>query len=70
MHLMHRICENCGKYRGRLIADLPAQRAARQERRVAKLRRMGEEVNPQKDEASEEKGPKALDLKKLSQKDK
>jgi hypothetical protein len=37
------VCENCGKYRSRLIVDAEGKRAARIVKHNAKLRSMGEE---------------------------
>ncbi|OHA84195.1 MAG: 50S ribosomal protein L32 [Candidatus Yonathbacteria bacterium RIFOXYC1_FULL_52_10] len=35
-HLRHRVCENCGSYRGKGIIDLTAKIEAKQKKRAAK----------------------------------
>lgn len=66
MHERHRICDKCGKYRGRLVADVASKAKARLERRTAKLRSMGEEVakNPEKDTEETKKPAKKKVAKK------
>lgn len=51
-HLRHRVCENCGKYRSRLIVDAEGKRAARAVKRNAKLRSMGEEEKKEEKETA------------------
>lgn len=46
------MCENCGKYRSRLIVDAEGKRAARTVKRNAKLRSMGEEEKKEEKEAT------------------
>jgi len=55
MHERHRVCDKCGKYRGRLVADIPSKLKARVERRNAKLKAMGEEVGKEEEDPKEEK---------------
>jgi len=63
-HQSHKICENCGKYNGRLIIDIPGKTAKRLERRNAKLKSMGEEnKKPEEDEIEAEKSPKKASAK-------
>jgi len=40
-HLRHRMCKHCGKYRGRLIIDMPAMVSKRTEKRKARLKSLG-----------------------------
>jgi len=51
-HLRHRVCENCGKYRSKLIVDAEGKRAARMTKRNAKLRSLGEEAKTEEKEAT------------------
>ena len=65
MHERHRVCDKCGKYRGRLVADIPSKLKARLEKRKAKLRSMGEEVAKEenvKEKPSKKKSVKEEDL--------
>ncbi len=70
-HLRHHVCENCGKYRGRLVVDVAAQAI----KRVERLKRKNEEVTEQnqaevKKEADEDTGKAdgELNATELSQK--
>ena len=51
-HLRHRMCPECGDYRGREVIDIVAKREARVKRREDKLRRMGEDVDAMNEEAT------------------
>ncbi len=41
MHLRHRICDNCGKYRNHAVIDVEAQIAKKAERTKRKHRELG-----------------------------
>lgn len=65
-HLRHRMCPECGSYRGREVVDVAGKKAARMMRRDAKLKALGEEVSaeetpeePAAQEAKEKKTAKA-----------
>ena len=40
MHLRHRICETCGKYRGRVVIDVEKQIAKREEKAKQKRKEL------------------------------
>ncbi|MBL4644487.1 MAG: 50S ribosomal protein L32 [Candidatus Pacebacteria bacterium] len=50
-HLRHRMCPECGSYRGREVVDVVGQKAARTVRRNARLKAMGED--PQADDETQ-----------------
>lgn len=50
MHLRHRICDNCGKYRNHTVIDVEAQIAKKAERAKRKQRALGAEEKQQEDE--------------------
>lgn len=52
MHLRHRVCQNCGKYRGKAVGVIAEARVARASRRADRLKAMGEQ---KKSEEKEEK---------------
>ena len=69
MHRMHRMCANCGKYRGRVVIDVAAQMAKKQDRLKEKALSHGEEVKkleqkPEKTEKTEKKEKKSAAKKK------
>jgi|TARA_B100001964_G_scaffold10238_1_gene10986 large subunit ribosomal protein L32 len=40
MHLKHRVCENCGKYRGRVVIDVEKEIQKKEEKAKKKQREM------------------------------
>ena len=40
LHVMHRICKNCGKYRGRVVIDVEKQIAKKEEKSKKKQKEM------------------------------
>lgn len=44
----HRMCENCGVYKGRVVVDVNAEIARKEERRKAKQEALGEEASNEK----------------------
>jgi large subunit ribosomal protein L32 len=46
MHLRHRICDNCGKYRARVVIDKEAEIAKKAARVKRKRRELGLEDKP------------------------
>ena len=64
-HLRHRVCGECGWYRGRMIVDAKAEAEKRADRRKAKLRSMGVGDTGGSEESKEEQKPlNAEDLSK------
>ena len=59
-HLRHKVCETCGKYRGKQIIDVVAKIEKKNTRMKAKAKKLG--VNP--DEAKEEKPKKTKETSK------
>lgn len=51
LHVMHRACENCGKYRGRTVVDMQSKIAKKTKRTKAKRKALGQE--PEKSKLSE-----------------
>ena len=47
--LPHKVCDNCGMYKGRMVVDVNAEMARKQKRKQAKMKARGEE------EATDEK---------------
>ncbi|MCK5022021.1 MAG: 50S ribosomal protein L32 [Candidatus Pacebacteria bacterium] len=66
-HLRHRMCGVCGTYKDRVVVDMDAKLAKKNERRVAKMKELGLDPNKIKDD---DKEAKALDPKQLSKKTK
>lgn len=65
------MCPECGTYRGRAVLDVAGRRAARQKRRVEKLKSLGEEPEKAREKAGKESGAtesQSLDAKALSKK--
>ncbi len=52
--LPHKVCENCGMYKGRMVIDVNAEIARKERRKQAKRELRGEEAS----EASEEESKK------------
>ena len=76
-HLRHRMCPECGNYRGRQVVDVAGKKAARMLRREEKLKAVGgvhehdetnEEVaaeeKPEKKETKKKAAPKKKETKK------
>lgn len=71
-HLRHKMCDNCGTYRGREVVDVASQIARKEKRRKEKLKSLGQETNPEekKEEAGSPAsgGEKTLNVEALSKK--
>ncbi|PIP73021.1 MAG: 50S ribosomal protein L32 [Candidatus Lloydbacteria bacterium CG22_combo_CG10-13_8_21_14_all_47_15] len=65
--LRHRMCSECGSYRGRAVLDVKGKRAERQKRRVEKLKTLGEEPDKAREKAAKE-ASQSLDAVDLSNK--
>ena len=65
-HLRHRMCPQCGNYRGRVVVDMVAKTAARVERRNTRLKKQGNEPEEknEKDAKAEKKETKKTVAKK------
>jgi len=63
-HLRHRMCPECGNYRGRTVVDVAGKKAARIMRRNEKLKAQGVAVAEESEE--EEATPKRATAKKSS----
>lgn len=50
-HRPHHMCLSCGYYKGKMIIDLKAQKAARDARLQAKREKIKNELNPQTTDA-------------------
>jgi len=65
-HLRHRVCLNCGKYRGKVIIDIEKEIAKREEKAKRKKKELEQagikENKSEKDEVKEEKSKKAPKL--------
>ncbi|MDP2650405.1 MAG: 50S ribosomal protein L32 [bacterium] len=57
-HLRHRMCRECGTYRGRTVVDVAAKQESRMKRREERLRQMGVDTNAPREEPEETKGKK------------
>ena len=64
LHLRHRVCETCGKYRGKQIIDVMAKIEKKNERMKAKAKALGKEF----DKDGEKEAPKKLSATELSKK--
>ncbi len=51
----HRVCNNCGTYKGRLVIDVNAEVARKERRRHAKKVARGEETSDEKKTVEEKK---------------
>jgi len=49
-HLRHKMCDNCGKYRGHVVIDVDAQLEKKARKLKMKRRSMGLDDEPEKDE--------------------
>jgi len=59
LHLRHRVCETCGKYKGKQMIDVMAKVEKKNERAKAKAKAMGKEAEPaEKKEKKESKKSK------------
>ena len=63
-HERHRICGECGWYRGRMVVDAKAAVEKRLERRKAKLRGMGVDQSKAEEEQTQQKPLDATELSK------
>jgi len=62
-HLMHRVCQNCGKYRGRVVIDMEKQIAKKEEktkRRQKELESSGVKTKSNKGTDQTEQSPKEI----------
>lgn len=64
LHLRHRVCETCGKYKGKQIIDVMAKIEKKNARVKAKAKSLGKDPN----EVEQEEGTKPLSAKALSKK--
>ena len=71
-HLRHRMCPECGSYRGREVVNVAEQKAKKLQKREEKLRAMGEEVSKDTREVTEKEkntqGPEEKDKKEAKKK--
>lgn len=68
-HLRHHVCENCGKYRSRVVIDVVAKMEKKEKKMKARQVEMGEEKSDNRETSEEEvKSEKALDPADLSKK--
>lgn len=51
----HRVCDNCGMYKGRMVIDVNAEVARKQRREQAKKVARGEETSDEKKTVEEKK---------------
>ena len=64
LHMRHRVCETCGKYRGKQVIDVMAKIEKKNERMKAKAKMLGKDPN----EVEETEESKPLSAKELSKK--
>ena len=69
LHLKHRVCENCGKYRGKVILDVE-KKTIKKEKKAKEKRLEMEQAGKKssKDKEEKKKEAKPLDAKDLSKK--
>ncbi len=53
-HLRHRMCPECGNYKGREVIDVAGKKAARMLKRTEKIKALGEEETVNEEEIHEE----------------
>ena len=63
-HLRHRMCPDCGDYRGREVVDVVSKKAARTKRREERLKDMGVDPEAEAQEAAEKEASEAKAEKK------
>ncbi len=51
----HRVCNNCGMYKGRMVVDVNAEVARREKRKSAKRAEAGEKASDEKKAVEEKK---------------
>ncbi len=64
LHMRHRVCETCGKYRGKQVIDVMAKIEKKNERMKAKAKALGKDPS----EVEEVEETKPLSAKELSKK--
>ena len=47
-HIRHRLCDNCGNYRGKQVVDMVAKIEKKNERAKAKARALGQDISEAK----------------------
>ncbi|MAZ67540.1 50S ribosomal protein L32 [bacterium] len=68
-HLRHRMCPECGNYRGREVVDVAGKKAARMVRREERLKAMGEDPQAEAQEKEEEAKAEKKETKKKAAKE-
>jgi large subunit ribosomal protein L32 len=63
-HLMHRVCGNCGKYRGRIVVDVLKKTMKQSQKGEAKNPTKNAEAKPKKEKAEKKAEPKEKKAKK------
>jgi len=65
-HLRHRMCDNCGSYKGRDVVDIASKIARKEKRHTEKMKSLG--VEDKEVEGEDKEKSKALSAEKLSKK--